>query len=86
MLVRHHTCLGLLLIVMVSCNTLQTQLPIQRLVGICKTYQEFLDNKPSITKAFTVVRDTSIMFDELRQIMDTTIRKVKYSFLDGSRT
>lgn len=79
------TLISVLTLLIVSVASLYAQQPAQRQTGIYKTYQEFLENKPSITKAFAVVRDTSIMFDELREIMDTTVKKVKYRFLDGSK-
>ncbi len=75
-----------LVLALSNCTYLFAQQTPQRQTGIYKTYQEFVDNKPSITKAFKVVKDTSIIFDEQREIMDTTIKKVKYLFVDGSKT
>jgi hypothetical protein len=49
--------------------------------GIYKTYQEFLDNKPSITKPFKLVIDTSIN----NKHHDTLYKVSTYKFFDGAK-
>lgn len=49
--------------------------------GIYKTYQEFLDNKPSITKPFKIAVDTSIDYEN----HDTAYGVPTYNFLDASK-
>lgn len=73
-------------LLIVSINSLHAQQPTQRQTGIYKTYQEFLDNKPGITKAFMLMSDTSLEFNESTQKMDTVVGKLKYVFNDGSKT
>lgn len=79
-----HSCkilAGLLTLLIVNCTSLQAQQPTQRQTGIYKTYQEFLDNKPSITKPFALMVDTSI--DDERH--DTVFRKPAYRYLDKKK-
>lgn len=61
------------------------QQPTPKQTGIYKTYQEFLDNKPSITKEFRLISDTSLEFNENTQKIDTVFGKLKYAFIDGSK-
>lgn len=64
------TLIGVLTSLIVSVASLYAQQPAQRQTGIYKTYQEFLENKPSITKAFAVMVDTTIDFER----RDTVLR------------
>lgn len=72
---------SLLALLIVSCTRLQAQQPTQRQTGIYKTYQEFVDNKPSITKPFALMVDTSI--DEERH--DTVFRKPTYRYIEDKK-
>lgn len=64
------TSFTVIILLSVSSKQLLAQQPTQRQTGIYKNYQEFLDNKPSITKAFAVMVDTTIDFER----RDTVLR------------
>jgi hypothetical protein len=72
--------LGVMTLLIVSCTSLYAQQPTQRQTGIYKTYQEFLDNKPSITKPFALMVDTSIDFER----HDTTFSS-SYRYIENKK-
>jgi hypothetical protein len=74
------TLVDVLTLLIVSCTSLNAQQPTQRQTGIYKTYQEFLDNKPSITKAFALMVDTCIDFER----HDTTFSSF-YRYIENKK-
>lgn len=70
-----------LVLAFITDNPLNAQQATQRQDGIYITYQDFLSNKPNITKPFKMVSDTSIDYE----YHDTSYGRLSYIFLDGSK-